>query len=408
MKTYKLVTIVIFMTFSTLLFSQEAEINGYIYYGDSETTLDNVSVQLFDCNNVVVASTVSNLVGYYEFPNLSPGEYQLVCSTNAEWNECTVLDANLVYEYLLNISPLDELQMQAADVNNNDTLEFDDAQMIVDRYLDSISAFPAGDWVFDEAFVQLSDTIRRKDINGRSTGDTFGGYIPPSAKGKPGIYVISEFTINTNIDSEVLIPIKLNRNVNLSTLSLVINIPENVIVMDVVSVLSDLQFAIKNDKVRIGWAGKGSQYNVAANEEFLYLKVKSNSRYQSSKPMSFSLNKISEFSDANGEKLYGVSMFIPKVKSELFEIELMHNYPNPFVNKTTVRYRISKTANVSISVFNACGQIVYETKNYGLEAGEHNFVFDGSKLKPGLFFYRIEAVSNNENITKTKRIMLIK
>jgi len=411
-KNLRTISTIVLVIISTLVLANpETKISGYVYYGDSQATLDNVTIELINSNNNIIATTVSNLIGYYEFTNIPYGEYYMECTTNNEWNECTVLDANLVYEYLLNISPLDELQILAADVNNDDIIDFEDAQMIVDRYLDSISAFPAGDWVFKEAMVTVSegDDDKNKDIKGKSAGDIEVVYTPPESKGMYGIYAMADKTIDAKNYTELLIPLKFDRDVELTTLSLVLTYPQNdIIVEDITSKLDGLQFNIKNGEIRIGWAGKGSIERISANEEFLFLKVKTKSGIKVNNTINFNINKISEISDASGERIYGTTMFIPNIKVLELETELQQNYPNPFTNTTCINYKISVSANVSISIFDAIGQLVYKTENKTIEAGEHNYNFDGSKLQSGMYFYRIDVSNLSENISKTKSMYLIK
>ncbi|MCF8297351.1 MAG: hypothetical protein K9J13_07420, partial [Saprospiraceae bacterium] len=355
-----------FILFSSSAFAVEKKISGYIYYGETQYVLDNVVVNLVNSQSIIVATTITNLLGYYEFTGVDYDEYTLVCSSSEEWYGCTILDANLVYEYLLNISPFDDLQYAAADVNDNGTIEFDDAQMIVDRYLETISSFPAGDWVFEKPALTVSPENKEveKNIKGRNTGDTDDAYVPPTSKGMPGIYAINDKTIHANINTEVMIPIKFNEDVEITTLGLVITFSQNdIIVEDVISDLGGLQFSIKEGEVRIAWAGKGKATKIAANEEFIYLKVKTKNGIQINNAIRFNIEKISEISDTNGEKLYGVTMIIPEIKLYTLEAELNQNYPNPFVSTTNIQYRISESANVSITVINTIGQIVYKTEN---------------------------------------------
>ena len=92
----------------------------------------------------------------------------------------------------------------------------------------------------------------------------------------------------------------------------------DIIVEDVISDLEGLQFSIKNGEVRIVWAGKGGTTNIAANEEFIFLKVKTKDGIKINDAIHFNIDKISEFSDANGEKIYGITMFLTNLSTTHF------------------------------------------------------------------------------------------
>ena len=66
-------------------------------------------------------------------------------------------------------------------------------------------------------------------------------------------------------------------------------------------------------------------------------------------------------------------------------------YPNPFNPQTTIRYELSMSGKVTISIYNALGQ---QVKVYDLgqkNQGVHEFVFEASELTSGIYFYRVDA-----------------
>ena len=67
------------------------------------------------------------------------------------------------------------------------------------------------------------------------------------------------------------------------------------------------------------------------------------------------------------------------------------NYPNPFNASTTIRYELTSSAPITITVFNSLGQTV-STFNMGLcLPGIHEYVFDALSLTSGMYFYRVDA-----------------
>ena len=67
------------------------------------------------------------------------------------------------------------------------------------------------------------------------------------------------------------------------------------------------------------------------------------------------------------------------------------NYPNPFTNSTTFTFRLEKSANVSIRVFDIFGRLVAEPVNEFHQIGEQNVLWNTEGLPSGLYFCRLKA-----------------
>jgi|GEM_PF-1713791 len=89
--------------------------------------------------------------------------------------------------------------------------------------------------------------------------------------------------------------------------------------------------------------------------------------------------------------------------------ELLRAFPNPFNPQTSIRYNLKEAAKVSISIYNAKGQLVnhYE-KNHNV-AGSYSLVWDGTDLKgnllgSGTYFYRMQS----GEYSATKKVLMMK
>jgi hypothetical protein len=80
------------------------------------------------------------------------------------------------------------------------------------------------------------------------------------------------------------------------------------------------------------------------------------------------------------------------------------NYPNPFNPTTTIRFYLPRTQSTSLQVFNVLGQLI-SVNDYGsLSAGEHEVLYDASRISSGVYFYRVIT----EDGAKVRKMVLLK
>lgn len=83
---------------------------------------------------------------------------------------------------------------------------------------------------------------------------------------------------------------------------------------------------------------------------------------------------------------------------------LAQNYPNPFNPSTTIEFSLPKNERVKLAVYDLLGREVASLVDGRLDAGQHSFVFDGSNLTSGIYFYRLQAGAQ----VQTRKLMLVK
>ena len=74
----------------------------------------------------------------------------------------------------------------------------------------------------------------------------------------------------------------------------------------------------------------------------------------------------------------------------------LQNYPNPFRGETTISYNVSKSAFISINIYNMVGQKITTLVNENKEAGPHTVRWDGQNslgkaLPSGMYYYTLKA-----------------
>jgi hypothetical protein len=84
--------------------------------------------------------------------------------------------------------------------------------------------------------------------------------------------------------------------------------------------------------------------------------------------------------------------------------EMSQNYPNPFNPSTTIRFSVSESSFINLSVYNSLGEKVEELVNEVKEVGVHSINFKAESLPSGIYFYRLQT----PNFTQTKKMILLK
>ena len=99
--------------------------------------------------------------------------------------------------------------------------------------------------------------------------------------------------------------------------------------------------------------------------------------------------------------LIGISNYNNTVPDNFY---LKQNFPNPFNPSTKITFGISKSAFVSLKVFDALGREISELVNENLKQGSYEVLFRGDNLTSGIYFYKLTA----GNYSETRKMMLIK
>jgi len=77
-------------------------------------------------------------------------------------------------------------------------------------------------------------------------------------------------------------------------------------------------------------------------------------------------------------------------QNQATDFRVFQNVPNPFSDRTRLAYFSAIEERVELSVFNILGVLVYQESEL-LVPGTHEFLFDGGKLQPGTYLYRVKT-----------------
>lgn len=109
------------------------------------------------------------------------------------------------------------------------------------------------------------------------------------------------------------------------------------------------------------------------------------------------------FSDVAPEK----TMSVPE------EYGILQNYPNPFNPTTTIKVELSSPHDVMVAIYNAQGQFVRSLFKGHKDAGLHRIGWDGTdergeSVAGGLYLCRLFIDGQTENVTSTRKMLLLK
>ncbi len=72
------------------------------------------------------------------------------------------------------------------------------------------------------------------------------------------------------------------------------------------------------------------------------------------------------------------------------ELAITH-FPNPFLDKVTIRYQIPNESSISLALYDVAGKLLEQSiANETKAAGIHEYEYQASQLNPGVYFYKLE------------------
>jgi hypothetical protein len=102
------------------------------------------------------------------------------------------------------------------------------------------------------------------------------------------------------------------------------------------------------------------------------------------------------------QDLTGLSGIVSKTGYHFYE-----NYPNPFADRTTIRYDLPYPSRVIITVFDLSGQVVKSLVNREMPSGMHEITWSPEGISQGIYFCTFHAESLSTNDTVWKNIKMV-
>ena len=101
-----------------------------------------------------------------------------------------------------------------------------------------------------------------------------------------------------------------------------------------------------------------------------------------------------------------------KENSIPIEFSLDQNYPNPFNPTTTIQFTLPEASLVTLKLFDILGREVVTLVDKEMTTGSHKVLFDAKNFASGVYFYRIQAKSEDSGsrqaLMRSKKLILLK
>lgn len=115
----------------------------------------------------------------------------------------------------------------------------------------------------------------------------------------------------------------------------------------------------------------------------------------------------------HGRGVYEISNLtgVSSITSEIPDgFSLQQNYPNPFNPVTTIKYKITERANVTLKIYNILGKAVETIIEEVQGPGTYESHFNASNLSSGVYYYKISVSTENgsNSFSDTKKMILMK
>jgi agmatine/peptidylarginine deiminase len=149
------------------------------------------------------------------------------------------------------------------------------------------------------------------------------------------------------------------------------------------------------------WAGS-IPHQSAGKSIYYYIKTRTSTGKYFSKPIT-APQGFWKFNILNSTGISNNESNVPD------NIILYQNYPNPFNPVTRIKFYIPQELNrrissVNLSIFDVNGRKILTLVDNRLKSGNYEYIFDGSNISSGVYFYRFKA----DGFSQTKAMVLIK
>ncbi len=380
-------------------------IEGNVNYDNPlMTSLAECLVELRE-NGVTILQTVTDDQGYYQFPGLMPGIYQLHTTTSKSWGGGNAVDALDVLRHFVGIDPLSGLRLLAADVNASGSVNSGDALLIAKRFVGLSDNFPSGDWLFEfpEAEV-LPGFTQNIGIHALCYGDVNGSYMPP--KIQPTVF-ISSLEVMEVTGTRLSIPVFMGTEAEIGAFSLIFEMPSEGFRVEDIQTPGEgvLVFNQDEKELRLAWY---SLCPLQLKPGDLLLTITGVMDDMSQEMFDLPLgvpNPTSLFAGPDARILENMLLTTPRLVRVQPIVFLGQNIPNPFDEYTEIPFNLANPAHVTLKITDLLGKEIRILTDQYLDRGRYQIKMNLGWLPEGMYLYTMEVQGDREHFQCTKKLI---
>ncbi len=396
------VTLFVGLLLSFTLYAQTGNVSGNVYYhNDPEFPLEGVFVKLTDASGNIVGFDTTNVNGAYEFFGLSNGIYNLDFNTDLDAGGVAIQDAHLIILHIVGIITFTPIEFMAADVNADGEITMADFFIIVIGWLVQGNPFPAGDWVFESATVNVGGGSRDGvSTGGSSSGDVDGSWLPTS---RDIPYASVNYTTAVFNSNNIEIPLNINYTDAIGGFLLVLDYPsEQVNITGVKTQLNDLNYQVFENEVRISWVDVNLENIKTGSSPVINLVAEV---LDDRDEIRIGVNPESHVIDNKGNPVEEVEYSLPILHKQDFMADINKLFPNPASTQVNFSASLPEEGQLHICFYDMNARLVKEIKSFE-QPGFMNDQIYIQDLQNGMYMYRIYFKGENFNFD-TGDILLI-
>lgn len=383
--------------------------------------VSNVAIGL--SSGVVNYFKGTNERGAFFFDNFEAEQYELAPGDpfdNNVRNGVTTFDVLLLQKHILNLRPLDSpYKLIAADLNNSGEVTAFDMLLLRQMILSVINEFPnTPSWRFVDAAHEFEDVtnpfskpipssvtidaanegpqldtrfiaIKMGDLNNTAKLGVTGRNKTKVEIGKP-ILTITEnaFQKGDLID----VPFKLTKNLTIEALQFALGYDAQY--LRFMGINGDLEltkehYTVEKGLLTFSWTNPTSIAFEAA-EILLNLQFRATKAGLLSEILTLTPHQLAPIIYTETEGILPFALDWEATNTLIKKFKAFDNYPNPFVNQTTIPFLLPENSPVILQVFDNNGRTVL-TKQQDFTAGKQTIQIKENLPTTGLYFYRLES-----------------
>jgi hypothetical protein len=297
------------------------------------------------------------------------------------------------------------------------------------------TSFPRGEWTFwkqnDVSSTNSPTSINNinvvnepisQDFYGLCVGDFKGDFIPNFTQRTTtsDLILLKDGTLVSAEEKEVELQVKVTTAIQIAGLSLIFEIPSNLVsVKDVHLNNGDLpgfplDFNVVENELKIGWHSS-KPINFDAGTALITLTLQTTHFFMADDVIEVELkaDPRNQLANAEFDALENVILSVPAIAhspTSLNENSAVNDFilevsPNPFQKSTYISYLIPTDGKVLLEVYNLNGICVKTLVDKFQKSGPHSIKYNTLKNEPGIYFVILQVKSKNKVVSRSLKIV---